>query len=165
MLMHKLQATTGTHKEVLAIPAPTAVATDGWYLIASAMYLNRVARHLHNPSDEETLLPKLIGAIHLERPARDARHRLVALALHGIGENHLVATLEMVAVKSVHYHSVALLQLRREPTYGHREDSECVGADCPSEEQRQHQREDELECYFHLLDVVYKLEETVPTDA
>ena len=149
--MHELQATTGTHKEVLAILAPTAVATDGWYLIASAMYLNRVTRHLHYPSDEEPFLPKLIGAVHLEQPAREARRRLVALTLHGISKNHLVATLEIVAVKSVHYHSVALLQLRRKPTYGHREDSECVGADCPSEEQRQHQREDKLECYFQFV--------------
>ena len=52
-------------------------------------------------------------------------------ALHRIGENYRLATAENIAVNPVHYHSVALLQLGRKPTFGHRIDSEYIGADAP----------------------------------
>ena len=56
---------------------------------------------------------------------------------HGIGINHYLATIEKIAVNPIHYHPVALFQMRRETSGGHREDSECIGSHCPYQEQRQ----------------------------
>ena len=56
---------------------------------------------------------------------------------HGIGINHYLATIEKIAVNPIHYHPVALFQMRRETPGGHREDSECIGSHRPYQEQRQ----------------------------
>ena len=56
---------------------------------------------------------------------------------HGIGINHYLATIEKIAVNPIHYHSVALFQMRRETPGGHRKDSECIGSHRPYQEQRQ----------------------------
>ena len=56
---------------------------------------------------------------------------------HGIGINHYLATIEKIAVNPIHYHPVALFQMRRETSGGHREDSECIGSHRPYQEQRQ----------------------------
>ena len=56
---------------------------------------------------------------------------------HGIGINHDLATIEKIAVNPIHYHPVALFQMRRETSGRHREDSECIGSHRPYQEQRQ----------------------------
>ena len=56
---------------------------------------------------------------------------------HGIGINHYLATIEKIAVNPIHYHSVALFQMRRETPGGHHEDSEYIGSHRPYQEQRQ----------------------------
>ncbi len=56
---------------------------------------------------------------------------------HGIGINHYLATIEKIAVNPIHYHPVALFQMRRKTSGGHREDSECIGSHRPYQEQRQ----------------------------
>ena len=56
---------------------------------------------------------------------------------HGIGINHYLATIEKIAVNPIHYHPVALFQMRRETPGRHREDSECIGSHRPYQEQRQ----------------------------
>ena len=56
---------------------------------------------------------------------------------HGIGIDHYLATIEKIAVNPIHYHPVALFQMRRETSGGHREDSECIGSHRPYQEQRQ----------------------------
>ena len=56
---------------------------------------------------------------------------------HGIGINHYLATIEKIAVNPIHYHPVALFQMRRKTSGGQREDSECIGSHRPYQEQRQ----------------------------
>ena len=73
----------------------------------------------------ETLAAALVEALIAERKG------------HGIGINHYLATIEKIAVNPIHYHPVALFQMRRETPGGHREDSECIGSHCPYQEQRQ----------------------------
>ena len=73
----------------------------------------------------ETLVVTLIETLVVDRKC------------HGIGINHYLATIEKIAVNPIHYHPVALFQMRRETPGGHREDSECIGSHRPYQEQRQ----------------------------
>ena len=73
----------------------------------------------------ETLAAALVEALVAERKC------------YGIGINHYLATIEKIAVNPIHYHPVALFQMRRETPGGHREDSECIGSHRPYQEQRQ----------------------------
>ena len=73
----------------------------------------------------ETLVVTLIETLVVDRKC------------HGIGINHYLATIEKIAVNPIHYHPVALFQMRRETSGGHREDSECIGSHRPYQEQRQ----------------------------
>jgi len=123
MLVHDLAAPTRLDQIVSAILAPTSLATYRRDDITSGVELDGVARQLFHPADEEILVSRL-EAICLDR-----------FALHTIGKHDHVATLEFIAVHPIHYHSVALLQLRRKPTCGHREDSENVSAHSPHYQQ------------------------------
>ena len=73
----------------------------------------------------ETLAATLVEALVAERKC------------HGIGIDHYLATIEKIAVNPIHYHPVALFQMRRETSGRHREDSECIGSHRPYQEQRQ----------------------------
>ena len=73
----------------------------------------------------ETLVATLIETLVVDRKC------------HGIGINHYLATIEKIAVNPIHYHPVALFQMRRETPGGHRKDSECIGSHRPYQEQRQ----------------------------
>ena len=101
-------------------------AADGWDYELHGIDAQRIARKLLYPAYEMRL--------------EDAFAVLVlGLVNHRIGENNHIATPEIFAVNPVHYHPVASLQLGRKPALRHREDSENIGAHCPSQEQRQHQ--------------------------
>ena len=131
MLVNELLTSGGTHKIVAAILASASLAANGRNHILILANLDSIARHSHYPTDEVFLLPSRVGVPHLYRLACVARHHRVALQLDGIGKNHHVSSLENIAVNPIHYHSVALLQLRGKPSCGHCEDSESVGSDCP----------------------------------
>ena len=76
-----------------------------------------------------TLIPTLVATL-IETLVAERK-------CHGIGINHYLATIEKIAVNPIHYHPVALFQMRRETSGGHREDSECIGSHRPYQEQRQ----------------------------
>ena len=137
MLVYELLAPGGAHEVIAAILAAATVAADERNHIAVALDLQGVARLLHDLTDEVLLLPSLIGMTHLPSLARIARLDGIGFKFHGIREDNQLAIVEKIAVKSIHYHSVVLLQLRRKPTCGHREDSESVGTDGPSQQQCQ----------------------------
>ena len=109
-----------------AILAAAALATDGWNDKLHGVDAQRIARELLYPAYEMRLEDALAVLV-------------LGLVNHRIGENNHIATPEIFAVNPVHYHPVACLQLGRKPTLWHREDSENIGAHCPSQEQRQHQ--------------------------
>ena len=117
------------HEIEAAILAAAALAAYGRNDVSLPAHANRIARHLLNDSDEIGFHP----APHIRAfilPARIFRLRSNE-ALYGIGKNYRLATVKNIAVNPVHYHSVALLQLGRKPTFGHRKDSEYIGADAP----------------------------------
>ena len=90
-----------------------------------------------NEYDAEGIARKLVY------PPDEIHHEYILAPLvaerkcHGIGINHYLATIEKIAVNPIHYHPVALFQMRRETPGGHREDSECIGSHRPYQEQRQ----------------------------
>ena len=109
-----------------AILAAAALAADGWNDELHGVDAQRIARKLLYPAYEMRLEDALAALV-------------LGLVNHRIGENNHIATPEIFAVNPVHYHPVACLQLGRKPALRHREDSEDIGAHCPSQEQRQHQ--------------------------
>ena len=129
VLMNKLLAGWRLQEIEAAILAAAALAADSRNNVSLPAHANRIARHLLDDSDEIGFHP----APHIRTfllPARIFRLRSNK-ALHRIGENYRLATVKNIAVNPVHYHSVALLQLGRKPTFGHRIDSEYIGADAP----------------------------------
>ena len=109
-----------------AILAAAALAAYGWDDELHGVDAQRIARKLLYPAYEMRLEDALAALV-------------LGLVNHRIGENNHIATPEIFAVNPVHYHPVACLQLGRKPALRHREDSENIGAHCPSQEQRQHQ--------------------------
>ena len=124
MLVNQLLAGRRLQEIEAAILAAAALAAYCGDNVARRIDAERIARKLVYPPDE----------IHRE-------YLLVPLVAkrmnHGIGINHYLATIEKIAVNPIHYHPVALFQMRRETPGGHREDSECIGSHRPYQEQRQ----------------------------
>ena len=124
MLVNQLLAGRRLQEIEAAILAAAALAAYCGDNVARRIDAERIARKLVYPPDE----------IHRE-------YLLVPLIAkrmnHCIGVNHYLATIEKIAVNPIHYHSVALFQMRRETPGGHREDSECIGSHRPYQEQRQ----------------------------
>ena len=124
MLVNQLLAGWGLQEIEAAILAAAALAAYCGDNVARRIDAERIARKLVYPPDEihhEYILAPLVA----ERKC------------HGIGINHYLATIEKIAVNPIHYHPVALFQMRRETPGGHREDSECIGSHRPYQEQRQ----------------------------
>ena len=126
MLMNELLAGWRLQEIEAAILAAAALAADGWNDELHGVDAQRIARELLYPAYEMRLEDALAALV-------------LGLVNHRIGENNHIATPEIFVVNPVHYHPVACLQLGRKPTLRHREDSEDIGAHCPSQEQRQHQ--------------------------
>ena len=126
VLMNELLAGWRLQEIEAAILAAAALAADGWDDELHGVDAQRIARKLLYPAYEMRLEDALAALV-------------LGLVNHRIGENNHIATPEIFAVNPVHYHPVACLQLGRKPTLRHREDSEDIGAHCPSQEQRQHQ--------------------------
>ena len=124
MLVNQLLAGRCLQEIEAAILAAAALAAYCGDDVARLADAEGIARKLVYPPDE----------IHRE-------YLLVPLVAkrmnHGIGVNHQLATIEKIAVNPIHYHPVALFQMRRETPGGHREDSECIGSHRPYQEQRQ----------------------------
>ena len=106
---------------ILAAAAPAAYHGDDETRRIDA---NRISRLLLYPTYEISLSNYLAALV-------------AALIRDGIPEHHHIATIEKIAVNPIHYHPVALFQMRRETPGGHREDSECIGSHRPYQEQRQ----------------------------
>lgn len=124
MLVNQLLAGRCLQEIEAAILAAAALAAYCGDDVARLADAEGIARKLVYPPDEirhEYILAPLVA----ERKG------------HGIGINHYLATIEKIAVNPIHYHSVALFQMRRETPGGHREDSECIGSHRPYQEQRQ----------------------------
>ena len=126
VLMNELLAGWRLQEIEAAILAAAALAAYGWDDELHGVDAQRIARKLLYPAYEMRLEDVLAALV-------------LGLVNHRIGENNHIATPEIFAVNPVHYHPVACLQLGRKPTLRHREDSENIGAHCPSQEQRQHQ--------------------------
>ena len=124
MLVNQLLAGRCLQEIEAAILAAAALAAYCGDDVARLADAEGIARKLVYPPDE----------IHHEYILAP----LVAKRLnHGIGINHYLATIEKIAVNPIHYHPVALFQIRRETPGGHREDSERIGSHRPNQEQRQ----------------------------
>lgn len=126
VLMNELLAGWRLQEIEAAILAAAALAAYGWDDELHGVDAQRIARKLLYPAYEMRLEDALAALV-------------LGLANHRIGENNHIATPEIFAINPVHYHPVACLQLGRKPALRHREDSEDIGAHCPSQEQRQHQ--------------------------
>ncbi len=126
VLMDELLAGWRLQEIEAAILAAAALAADGWNDELHGVDAQRIARKLLYPAYEMRLEDALAALV-------------LGLVNHRIGEYNHIATPEIFAVNPVHYHPVACLQLGRKPALRHREDSENIGAHCPSQEQRQHQ--------------------------
>ena len=124
MLMHHLLPGRRFQQIEAAILAAAALAAHRRNDILHRIDANRIARLLLYPTYEISL-SNYLAALVAERKC------------HGIGINHYLATIEKIAVNPIHYHPVALFQMRRETPGGHREDSECIGSHHPHQEQRQ----------------------------
>ena len=129
MLVNQLLTGRRLQEIEAAILAAAALAADGRNDVSLPAHANRIARHLLNNSDEIGFHPAphiraFLLPTHIFRLRRNE-------ALYGIGKNYRLATVKNIAVNPVHYHSVTLLQLGRKPTFGHRIDSEYIGADAP----------------------------------
>ena len=118
------------HEIEATILAAAALAADSRNNVSLPAHANRIARHLLDDSDEIGFHPAPHIRAFLLLLTRIFRLRSNE-ALYGIGKNYRLATVKNIAVNPVHYHSVALLQLGRKPTFGHRIDSEYIGADAP----------------------------------
>ena len=136
MLVNQLLAGRRLQEIEAAILAAAALAALHGDDVARLADAEGIARELLYPPYEifydyslaamvETLAAALVEALVAERKG------------HGIGINHYLATIEKIAVNPIHYHPVALFQMRRETPGGHREDSECIGSHRPYQEQRQ----------------------------
>ena len=136
MLVNQLLTGRRLQEIEAAILAAAALAAYRGDDVARLADTEGVARELLYLPDEifydyslaaiaETLAAALVEALIAERKG------------HGIGINHYLATIEKIAVNPIHYHPVALFQMRRETPGGHREDSECIGSHRPYQEQRQ----------------------------
>ena len=136
MLVNQLLAGRRLQEIEAAILAAAALAALHGDDVARLADAEGIARELLYLPDEifydyslaamvETLAAALVEALVAERKG------------HGIGINHYLATIEKIAVNPIHYHPVALFQMRRETPGGHREDSECIGSHRPYQEQRQ----------------------------
>ena len=119
MLVNELLALGGAYEIIAAILAATSLTTDDRYHIATGIHLDGVTRHALHLTDEVLLVPRLVGMTSHHRLSCVARNHLIGLIFDGIGKNQGLATQYFVAIKPVHYHSVALLQLGRKPTCGH----------------------------------------------
>ena len=126
VLMNELLAGWRLQEIEAAILAAAALAADGWNDELHGVDAQRIARKLLYPAYEMRLEDALAALV-------------LGLVNHRIGENNHITTPEIFAVNPIHYHPVACLQLGRKPALRHREDSEDIGAHCPSQEQRQHQ--------------------------
>ena len=136
MLVNQLLTGRRLQEIEAAILAAAALAANRGDDVARLADAEGIARELLYLPDEifydyslaaiaETLAAALVEALIAERKG------------HGIGINHYLATIEKIAVNPIHYHPVALFQMRRETPGGHREDSECIGSHRPYQEQRQ----------------------------
>ena len=132
MLVNQLLAGRCLQEIEAAIFAAAALAAYCGYDVARLADAEGIARELLYLPDEifydyslEAWIATLIETLVAERKC------------HGIGINHYLATIEKIAVNPIHYHPVALFQMRRETPGGHREDSECIGSHRPYQEQRQ----------------------------
>ena len=136
MLVNQLLAGRRLQEIEAAILAAAALAALHGDDVARLADAEGIARELFYLPDEifydysleawiATLVATLIETLIAERKG------------HGIGINHYLATIEKIAVNPIHYHPVALFQMRRETPGGHREDSECIGSHRPYQEQRQ----------------------------
>ena len=136
MLVNQLLAGRRLQEIEAAILAAAALAAYRGDDVARLADTEGVTGELLYPPDEifydyslaamvETLAAALVEALIAERK------------YHGIGINHYLATIEKIAVNPIHYHPVALFQMRRETSGWHREDSECIGSHRPYQEQRQ----------------------------
>ena len=136
MLVNQLLAGRRLQEIEAAILAAAALAALHGDDVARLADAEGIARELFYLPDEifydysleawiATLVATLIETLIAERKG------------HGIGINHYLATIEKIAVNPIHYHPVALFQMRRETPSGHREDSECIGSHRPYQEQRQ----------------------------
>lgn len=115
MLMHK-HLSLGCIDEIIpTVLASTTSATDGWYDISIFTHAYRIAWQTVDDANE----------IH-------------HLLTNRISKDYGLTSIYFIAVNPIHYHSVSFLQSRREPTWGNREDSESVSADCPYKQQCQH---------------------------
>ena len=126
VLMDELLAGWRLQEIEAAILAAAALAAYGWDDELHGVDAQRIARELLYPAYEMRLEDTLAALV-------------LGLVNHRIGENNHIATPEIFAVNPVHYHPVSCLQMGREPALRHQEDSEDIGAHCPSQEQRQHQ--------------------------
>lgn len=112
VLMHKHLSLGSIDEIILAILAPTATATDGWYDISIFTHAYRITwQTVDNTNEVHHLLT--------DRIRKDYR----------------LTSLYFIAVNPIHYHSVATSEMRRKPPCGHREDSEDVSTHHPSHEQ------------------------------
>ena len=144
MLVNQLLAGRRLQEIEAAILAAAALAAHHGDDVARLADAEGIAGELLYPPDEifydysleawiETLVVTLIEtlvATLIETLVADRK-------CHGIGINHYLATIEKIAANPIHYHPVALFQMRRETPGGHREDSECIGSHRPYQEQRQ----------------------------
>ena len=129
MLMHELLSSPRSPDEIeAAILAAASLAAHGRDDIAQRVERNRIARQLLYPSDKVSLYGDFTALVLI----------LLVLALqirilnnHRIGEDDDVASPEIIAVHPVHYHPIALFQLWRQTSLGHREDSESKRAHAP----------------------------------
>lgn len=106
MLVYELLPCRGLDEVVAAILAATALAAYGRNYIAQGVEPNGVARQFLYLADE-IILRSYIALL------------ILATYHNGIGKHNDLATAETIAVHSVHYHSIAALQLGRKTAYGH----------------------------------------------
>ena len=119
MLVYELLSSPRSPDEIeAAILAAASLAALGRDDVAQRIERNRIARHLLYPTDVVSL-----------------GDDFAALDNHRIDEDDDVASPEIIAVHPIHYHPVALFQLGRQTSLGHREDSESKCAHSPSQEQ------------------------------
>ena len=144
MLVNQLLAGRRLQEIEAAILAAAALAAHHGDDVARLADAEGIAGELLYPPDEifydysleawiETLVVTLIETLVVTL----IETLVVDRKCHGIGINHYLATIEKIAVNPIHYHPVALFQMRRETPGGHREDSECIGSHRPYQEQRQ----------------------------
>ena len=134
MLVYELLSSPRSPDEIeAAILAATSLAAYGGDDVAQGVERNRIARQLLYPSDKVSLHSYFAAQVLILQVLI-----LLVLALqirildnHRIGEDDDVASPEIIAIHPVHYHPIALFQLWRQTSLGHREDSESKRAHAP----------------------------------